>query len=173
VTQDGTERPVDVLIYGTGFHVTDQFIGMRLMGRGGLEIHEAWRKGMSAHLGVTVRGFPNFFIMLGPNTGLGHNSVVLMIEAQVRYVVQCLTLMRERKVAVMEVRAEAQKKFVEDLQRRLSGTVWKSGGCKSWYQDTHTGEITTVWPGSVIAYRRTMRSVVASEYELRAAPPAT
>lgn len=169
VTQDGTERPIDVLIYGTGFHVTDQFIGMQLVGRAGLEIHEAWRAGMNAHLGVTVAGFPNFFMMLGPNTGLGHNSVVLMIEAQVRYVVQCLKLMSERKQPVMEVKVEAQKKFVSDLHRRLSGTVWKSGGCKSWYQDTQTGEITTIWPGSVISYRKTLRSVAASEYELRGA----
>ena len=78
VTQDGIERPVDVLIYGTGFHVTDQFIGMKLFGRGGIEIHDAWRKRMSAYLGVTVSGFPNFFMLLGPNTGLGHSSMIYM-----------------------------------------------------------------------------------------------
>jgi len=166
VTNDGVERLVDVLIYGTGFHVTDQFIGMKLFGRRGVEIHDAWRNGMSAYLGVTVSGFPNFFILLGPNTGLGHNSVVLMIEAQVGYVIHCLRLMRGRKIAAMEVRAESQKHFAANIQNRMARTVWQSGGCRSWYQDTRTGENTTLWPGSVIGYLREMRSVSSSEYEL-------
>lgn len=169
VTQDGVERPVDVLIYGTGFHVTEQFIGMKLFGQSGIEIHDAWRNGLSAYLGVSVSGFPNFFMLLGPNTGLGHNSVVLMIEAQVGYVIQCLKLMRERNIAAMEVRAEAQRHFAANLRDHMARTVWQSGGCRSWYQDTHTGENTTLWPGSVIAYRRTMRSVSPSEYILRPA----
>jgi cation diffusion facilitator CzcD-associated flavoprotein CzcO len=171
VTEDGVERPVDVLIYGTGFYVTEQFIGMKLVGRDGIEIHDAWRNGISAYLGVTVAGFPNFFILLGPNTGLGHNSVVLMIEAQVGYVINCLKLMRERKIGAMEVRAEAQKHFAADVRDRMARTVWQSGGCRSWYQDTHTGENTALWPGSVIAYMRDMRSVSTAEYDLRPAPP--
>jgi cation diffusion facilitator CzcD-associated flavoprotein CzcO len=171
VTQDSVERPVDVLIYGTGFHVTEQFIGMKLFGRGGLEIHDAWRNGLSAYLGVSVNGFPNFFILLGPNTGLGHNSVVLMIEAQVRYVIKCLKLMRERNIGAMEVRAESQQHFAANLRDHMARTVWQSGGCRSWYQDTHTGENTALWPGSVIDYMRKMRSVAASEYVLRPAPP--
>jgi cation diffusion facilitator CzcD-associated flavoprotein CzcO len=172
VTKDGAERPVDVLIYGTGFHVTEQFIGMKLFGRNGLEIHDAWRNGLSAYLGVTVSGFPNFFMLLGPNTGLGHNSVVLMIEAQVRYVVNCLKLMRKRNISAMEVRAESQKHFAANLRDHMARTVWQSGGCRSWYQDTHTGENTTLWPGSVIHYFRAMRSVATSEYDLTPAPPA-
>jgi cation diffusion facilitator CzcD-associated flavoprotein CzcO len=172
VTEDGAERPVDVLIYGTGFHVTDQFLGMKLFGRDGLEIHDAWQKGMSAYLGVTVNGFPNFFILLGPNTGLGHNSVVLMIEAQVGYVIHCLKLMRESNVAAMEVRAESQQHFAANLREHMARTVWQAGGCRSWYQDTRTGENTALWPGSVIQYFRAMRSVAASEYHLRPAPPA-
>lgn len=172
VTQDGVERPIDVLIYGTGFRVTEQFIGMRLTGRNGVQIHDAWRNGMSAYLGLTVSGFPNFFILLGPNTGLGHNSVVLMIEAQVHYVINCLKLMRRRNVAVMEVRPEFQQHFAANIRHRMGRTVWQSGGCRSWYQDTHTGENTTLWPGSVIDYIRKMRSVSASEYDLRPTPPA-
>lgn len=165
VTGDGVERPADVLIFGTGFQVTEAFIGMRLTGRRGVEIHEIWRDGMSAYLGVTVSGFPNFFILLGPNTGLGHNSVVLMIEAQVHYVMQCLKLMRRQGMAVMEVRPDTQRKFAAQVRDRLSRTVWQAGGCRSWYQDTRTGENTTLWPGSVIGYSRAMRSVKASEYE--------
>jgi cation diffusion facilitator CzcD-associated flavoprotein CzcO len=171
LTRDGVERAVDALIFGTGFRVTEPLIGMRLFGRDGIEIHEAWRNGMSAYLGVTVNGFPNFFILLGPNTGLGHNSVVLMIEAQVGYVIRCLKLMRRKNVAAMEVRAESQQHFATDIQHRMSHTVWQSGGCRSWYQDTQTGENTTLWPGSVIDYMRTMRSVSASAYHLTPAPP--
>jgi cation diffusion facilitator CzcD-associated flavoprotein CzcO len=166
VTADGTERPADVLIFGTGFRATEPLIGIRLVGRGGVEIHDAWRERMSAYLGVTVSGFPNLFLLHGPNTGLGHNSVVLMIEAQVRYVMSCLSLMKREKKDVLEVRAESQKDFVADIHRRLAGTVWQSGGCHSWYQDQRTGENTTLWPGSVVAYTRRTRHVSPADYEL-------
>lgn len=166
ITSDGVERPIDVLIFGTGFRATEPLIGIRLVGRGGVEIHDAWRERMSAYLGITVSGFPNLFLLLGPNTGLGHNSVVLMIEAQVRYVMSCLTLMKRRKRQVLEVRPETQKQFVADIYRRLEGTVWQSGGCHSWYQDQRTGENTTLWPGSVVAYTRRTRAVSAADYEL-------
>jgi len=166
VTRDGVERPIDVLIYGTGFRATEPLIGCRVVGRGGVEIHDAWKERMSAYLGVTVTGFPNFFMLLGPNTGLGHNSVVLMIEAQVRYAVRCLKLMKRRKQRVIEVRAETQQRFVEEIYHRMSGTVWQSGGCHSWYQDQRTGEITTLWPGSVVSYLRRTRSVSPSDYQL-------
>jgi len=168
VTRDGVERPIDVLIYGTGFRATEPLIGCRLVGKGGVELHDAWQKRMAAYLGVTVTGFPNVFILLGPNTGLGHNSVILMIEAQVRYTMNCLKLMKRRKQRVLEVRPEVQHRFVEEIYRRMSGTVWQSGGCHSWYQDQQTGEITTLWPGSVVSYLRRMRSVAASDYELKA-----
>jgi cation diffusion facilitator CzcD-associated flavoprotein CzcO len=166
VTSDGVERPIDVLIYGTGFRATEPLIGCRVVGKDGVEIHEAWGKRMSAYLGVTVSGFPNFFMLLGPNTGLGHNSVVLMIEAQVRYTMDCLKLMNRRKQRVLEVRPEIQQSFVEEIYRRMAGTVWQSGGCKSWYQDQTTGEITTLWPGSVVSYLRRTRSVSPSDYKL-------
>jgi cation diffusion facilitator CzcD-associated flavoprotein CzcO len=166
VTSDGVERPIDVLIFGTGFRATEPLIGIRLVGREGAEIHDAWRERMSAYLGITVSGFPNLFLLLGPNTGLGHNSVVLMIEAQVRYVMSCLALMKRRKRRVLEVRQETQKQFVAEVHRRLQGTVWQSGGCNSWYQDQRTGENTTLWPGSVVAYVRKTRSVSPADYEL-------
>jgi cation diffusion facilitator CzcD-associated flavoprotein CzcO len=166
ITEDGVERPVDVLVYGTGFRATEPLIGCRVVGRGGMEIHDAWGKRMSAYLGVTVNGFPNFFMTLGPNTGLGHNSVVLMIEAQVRYTMECLKLLKHSKHRVIEVRADSQQRFVDEIYRRMGGTVWLSGGCQSWYQDQTTGEITTLWPGSVVAYLRRTRSVSPSDYEL-------
>jgi cation diffusion facilitator CzcD-associated flavoprotein CzcO len=167
VTADGVERPLDVLIYGTGFRVTEMFRGIRIVGREGVEIHDAWRERISAFLGITVAGFPNFFMLLGPNTGLGHNSVVLMIEAQVRYVMSCLRLMRKRGERAMEVRPETQQGFVAELRSRLKRTVWESGGCRSWYLDAQTGESPAIWPGSVIEYRKRTRTVSAEDYEFR------
>src|SRR5579859_4994598 len=126
----------------------------------------ARRERMSAFWGITVSSFPNFFLLLGPNTGLGHNSVVLMIEAQVRYVMSCLKMMKRQKRNVIEVRAEAQKQFVASVHERLKGTVWQSGGCKSWYQDQRTGENTALWPGSVLEYVRKTRHAARADYTL-------
>lgn len=164
VTSDRVERPVDVLIYGTGFRVTDMLLATRIIGRGGVEIHDAWKERISAYLGITVAGFPNFFLLLGPNTGLGHNSVVLMIEAQVRYVMSCLLMMKRRGQAVMEVREATQNSFADRIREKLAGTVWIAGGCRSWYQDQRTGESPVVWPGSVVDYRRRTRSASAEDY---------
>jgi len=164
VTGDGIERPVDVVIYGTGFRVTDMLLGTRIVGRDGVEIHDAWKERVAAFLGITVAGFPNFFLLLGPNTGLGHNSVVLMIEAQVRYVMSCLGMMQRRGQRVMEVRETSQRRFAERIREKLAGTVWIAGGCRSWYQDQRTGESPVVWPGSVVDYRRQTRSASAGDY---------
>ncbi|HEY7403343.1 MAG TPA: NAD(P)/FAD-dependent oxidoreductase [Candidatus Angelobacter sp.] len=166
VTQDGTEHPVDVLIYGTGFRTTEPLHDTAIVGRNGLEIHDAWKERISAYLGMTVSGFPNFFMLLGPNTGLGHNSVVLMSEAQIGYVMDCLRLMHRRGMKVMEVKAETQKSFVDELQSRLAGTVWQAGGCRSWYQDAKTGENPVIWPGSVVAYKRRTKVVAERDYVL-------
>ena len=166
ISEGGTERPVDVLIYGTGFRATEPLENVRIVGRDGLTIHDAWKERISAFLGVTVSGFPNFFILLGPNTGLGHNSVVLMSEAQIGYVMGCLNLMRRQGRHVMEVKPAIQKRFVDELQQRLADTAWQSGGCRSWYQDVRTGENPVIWPGSVVSYVRRTRSVSQVDYEL-------
>ena len=157
---------MDVIIFGTGFLATEVLRGARIVGRGGLDLHEAWRERVSAFLGVSVSGFPNFFMLLGPNTGLGHNSVVLMIEAQVRYVMSALKLMRRHGKKFMDLHAASQQRFVKLLKQRLAGTVWQSGGCRSWYQDQKTGENPTVWPGSVVEYIRRTRRVSVADYAL-------
>jgi cation diffusion facilitator CzcD-associated flavoprotein CzcO len=173
VTGDGAERPVDVLIYATGFRATEPLHDTRMAGRNGLEIHDAWKERISAYLGVTVSGFPNFFILLGPNTGLGHNSVVLMSEAQIGYVMKSLRLMRRRGAKVMEVKPETQRRFVEELRSRLAGTVWQAGGCRSWYQDAASGENPVIWPGSVVSYLRRTRAVAERDYTLYTDAPKT
>jgi len=163
-TPDGAEREVDAIVYATGFRVTEMLGGTPIYGRGGVELHEAWRERIGAYLGITVSGFPNFFLLLGPNTGLGHNSVVLMIEAQVEYVMNCLRLMRKCGASVMELKPERLRAFVEEIRARLPGTVWESGGCKSWYQDERTGETPAVWPGSVVEYQRRTRRAGEGDY---------
>jgi cation diffusion facilitator CzcD-associated flavoprotein CzcO len=151
VTRDGTARQVDTIIFGTGFHVTDMPIARALRGRGGRTLAEAWHGGLSALLGTTVAGFPNLFLLLGPHTGLGHMSVVFMIECQVNYLLGALRHMDRPGVAAIEPTEQAQRAFAAEMDRRMSGTVWTTGGCRSWYMDA-TGKVTTLWPGYTFSY---------------------
>jgi hypothetical protein len=121
---------------------------------------------MQAYLGTSIAGFPNMFMLVGPNTGLGHNSIVFMIESQVEYVLGALRAMDARGVASVDVRREVQDAYNEELQSRLSGTVWSTGGCASWYLDD-TGRITTLWPGSTWPFRQRTRRFDPACYTLR------
>jgi len=153
VTEDGVEHAVDVIIYGTGFHVTDLPMAERLHGRGGRSLAQASGGSLAAYKGTTIAGFPNLFMLLGPNTGLGHNSVVFMIEAQLRYVMSALAALRREGLRTLEVRPDAQDAFNQEIQRRMQGTVWMTGGCASWYLDA-SGRNTTLWPGFTWPFRR-------------------
>ena len=124
---------------------------------------------MEAYLGTSVAGFPNLFTIVGPNTGLGHNSMVVMMEAQYRYVLDALRLMRRRGLRALDVRPAVQANFNERLQRRMSRTVWASG-CSAWYQDEN-GKNTTLWPGFTFAYRWLTRRFRPERYELREKTP--
>jgi cation diffusion facilitator CzcD-associated flavoprotein CzcO len=172
VTRDGRERQVDTIIFGTGFHVTDTPIATRLRGGDGRSLAEVWAGGMAAHRGTTVAGFPNLFLLLGPNTGLGHTSVVLMAEAQAGYVIEALRHMRTSSLGAIAVRPEAQAVFNDGVQRAMAGTVWTAGGCASWYLDGH-GRNTTLWPDFSFRFRRLLRRFDAGSYEQRPVPPAT
>ena len=133
--------------------------------RDGLRLVDAWAgAGMGAYQGITVAGFPNYFMLLGPNTGLGHNSIVSMIEVQVRHVLDCLEALRGGAWAI-EVRPEAQARFLERIQTRLADSIWQTGGCRSWYLDAQ-GRNTTLWPDSVMAYRRSARRARMTDYRL-------
>jgi cation diffusion facilitator CzcD-associated flavoprotein CzcO len=149
VTADGTRRPVDAIIYGTGFHVTDGLGDVTVTGPDGRTLADAWATGMEGYLGTVVAGFPNLFTLLGPNTGLGHNSVVFMAEAQVRYVMRCLGLVR--RFGRVAVSGPAQQRFNGWLHRRMRRTVWSVGGCRSWYLDER-GVNRALWPGSSASF---------------------
>ncbi len=162
VSADGVQHPADVIIYGTGFHVSTGFETLRITGRGGLKIQDAWTDGPEAHLGSTVSGFPNMFLMLGPNTGLGHSSVLFMAEAQTRYIRSALRLLK-RGAQRIEVRRAAQADFNHSLQRRLADAVWSKGGCRSWYVDPD-GKNRTLWPGFTFSYWWRTRRLNPAEY---------
>lgn len=164
--QDGSEHRLDVLIHATGFDVTGSFARTDLVGRDGLRLSDAWSEGMGAYQGITVAGFPNFFFMLGPNTGLGHNSVIAMIEIQAQHILDCLTALQRPRVRAIEVRPEAQARFLDRIRARMADSIWLTGGCRSWYLDAR-GRNTTLWPDSVIAYRRSARRARLSDYDLR------
>jgi cation diffusion facilitator CzcD-associated flavoprotein CzcO len=146
VTADGVAHPADVIIYGTGFKVIGALAGLNVTGRDGRVLD-----GTEAYQGVTVDGFPNFFMLLGPNTGLGHTSVVFMIESQVQHVMSCLKMLARDKADTIEVSASAQQRFNRGLQRRLRRAVWSAGGCHSWYLDTD-GVNRALWPGFSFEY---------------------
>ena len=170
VTGAGEEVEVDAIIFGTGFNVTDMPVASYVRGRDGRTLDEHWEGSPRAHLGSTVPGFPNLFMLLGPNTGLGHSSMVYMIESQVAYVIDALQEMRRRGAGTAEVQAEAVRDFNDAIDERMEDTVW-STGCSSWYLDD-TGRNATLWPDWTFAFRRRASRFDASEYELGAGDPA-
>ncbi|MBT2224830.1 NAD(P)/FAD-dependent oxidoreductase [Nonomuraea sp. NEAU-A123] len=161
----GVEHEVDVIIYGTGFKVTEALQRQRIVGRDGLKIQDAWQDGIETYYGISTAGFPNLFFLLGPNTGLGHNSVVFMIESQVRYVMDCLRLLSKTRARAIDVKPGRQREFNRRLRERLDPLVWNAGGCTSWYLDEH-GVNRTIWPGFTFEYWARTRKMKPGAYEL-------
>ena len=172
VDAEGVEREADTIVFGTGFHVTNPPIAERIHGADGRTLAEHWQGSISAHLGTMISGYPNLFVMTGPNTGLGHNSIVFMIESQLNLVIDCLRTMDELDAETVEVREEAQRAYNAELEAASEGTVWTAGRCMSWYLDD-TGRNSTLWPLSSYAFRRRTRRFDPGEYLLtaRAATP--
>lgn len=168
VMADGHETKVDAIILGTGFQATAPLPPGVIVGRGGLDITERWSGGIEAFKGISVSGFPNLFILNGPNTGLGHNSVIFMLEAQVRYVMDGLAAMEQSGVGALEVRPAVEANFNRHLQRRLARTVWASG-CRSWYLDAN-GRNVTLWPGFTVEYWWRTRRFRLRDYQTPAPP---
>jgi cation diffusion facilitator CzcD-associated flavoprotein CzcO len=162
VTTDGVEHPADCIIFGTGFRATDPFGGIDVRGHGGRSLADAWKNGMEAYLGTTVAGFANLFILTGPNTGIGHTSLLVMIESQLAYVLDALGTISERGLRTVEVKPEVQRAFVADLDDRSRRTVWESG-CMSWYLD-QAGRNRTVWPDFTFKFRLKTRRFDVERY---------
>jgi cation diffusion facilitator CzcD-associated flavoprotein CzcO len=170
-TKDGVDRTVDAIVLATGFEAAEQVAPFEIRGRDGQELNEVWTEGAEAYLGTSVAGFPNLFMLVGPNTGLGHTSMIVMIESQVAYVLDAVKRMRARGLESVEVRPDVQAAYNAHLQRRLANTVWASG-CMSWYL-TRTGKNTTLWPGFTFEFRWRTRRFDASAYDERVALSST
>ena len=166
ITRDGQERKIDCLIYGTGF-ITDPRIYLKsfnCFGLGGLELKQAWQAGAESYYGICTKHFPNLFQLLGPNTVLGHNSVIFMIEAQVNYIIQLIKLVNTSSARAVVVRDEVQDQFNVRVQQQLKGTVWQSG-CVSWYQQDG-GKNFALWPTYTWKYWLETRTLNPKDYQL-------
>ncbi|RSO07909.1 cyclohexanone monooxygenase [Streptomyces sp. WAC 06783] len=172
VASDGTETEADAIVFGTGFHVTDMPIAHRVTGANGTTLAEEWKDGMEALRGTTAAGFPNFLTIIGPNTGLGNSSMILMIESQLNYLVD---FMRQLDVLggkiALNARPSAVHAWTRGVQKRMERTVWNTGGCDSWYLDSN-GRNTTAWPGTTAEFRKVTRQVDLAEYEVLRVPAA-
>jgi cation diffusion facilitator CzcD-associated flavoprotein CzcO len=164
VTKDGRERPVDLVVYATGFKASEFLAPMEIRGRSGHDLRQAWKDGAEAYLGITVSGFPNLFMLYGPNTNLGHNSIIYMLESQIRYVTACVQAIFARRLKYVDVKSRVQAEFNEELRRRMQRSAW-SGDCSSWYK-TASGTNTNNWPGFTFAYRRRTREPDFGHYEV-------
>ena len=160
----GVEREADVIIFGTGFQVTDMPVGQAVKGRGGKTMDEVWQGSPNAYLGTSIPGFPNLFMLLGPNTGLGHSSMIYMIESQIEHVIDALAEMRRHDADTVEVREDAAREFNAEIDKRHEGAVWNTG-CASWYLDD-TGRNATLWPDWTFRFRQRTAKFEPSKYEL-------
>jgi cation diffusion facilitator CzcD-associated flavoprotein CzcO len=165
VTADATERKVDCIIFGTGFAATEFLTPMKVTGLRGRDLHQIWKNGAEAYLGITVAGFPNFFMLYGPNTNLAHNSVVYMIESQIRFVMACLARLCRDEIRSLEVKKEIQDRFNAKLQQRLQKATW-SKGCTSWYL-TAAGQNVANWPGYSLEFRLRTRAPKWDDYAVQ------
>jgi cyclohexanone monooxygenase len=161
----GDEHEVDTIIFGTGFHATDPPIADRVYGRDGRSLAETWGGSFEAYLGTTIPGFPNAFLTLGPNLGNGHNSALIIVEAQLRYIVDALRTMERERVSSLDVRREVSDAWNEQVQEALGGTVWNAGGCHSWYLNAE-GRNVAIYPWTTIDMRRRMRGFDLDDFEL-------
>jgi cation diffusion facilitator CzcD-associated flavoprotein CzcO len=160
--RDGSVRDLDAVVFATGFASQKLIAPMRVTGPDGRTLDDIWAGGPRAHLGMTVAGMPNLFLIYGPNTNLGHNSVIFMLECQFAYILECLQALQRRGLEVMEVRQEAMDAFDADVQERLRDSVW-SAGCSSWYKN-EDGRIVNNWVGAASRYWLATRRPRLSDY---------
>ena len=168
VADDGSEREVDTIILGTGFHVTDQPIAHRVRGVSGDTLAATWAGSPQAYRGTTIHGFPNLFLVLGPNLAIGHNSAFIVIESQIRYAMSALRAMRDKDIARLEVHETAQRDYNVRVQKALQGTVWNTGGCSSYYIDAN-GLNSTGFPWSTLTMQRLLAEFDTVNYHTVAA----
>lgn len=163
-TKDGVLHSFDAMVFGTGFKATEFLSPMEIKGQDDRNLNEVWKNGAEAYLGLSVAGFPNFFMLYGPNTNLGHNSIVYMIESQVRYILSALNTMAEKGFRALSPKPQAMKKYNEKLNVRFGKFVWDTG-CTNWYTN-EAGKNTNNWPGHTYEYSRRTKEIDLSEFDL-------
>ncbi|MBO0776627.1 MAG: NAD(P)/FAD-dependent oxidoreductase, partial [Actinobacteria bacterium] len=166
--QDGSAHEVDAIIFATGFRATDMPIAHRIHGADGRTLAETWQGDMRALRGTTIAGFPNLCLVIGPNTGLGHNSMVYIIESQLSYILDYLDKLERAGAAALDTRPAAQERWCADVEQRMAPSVWATGGCVSWYLNK-AGRNPTLWPASTLRFRQETRRVDLREYDTIAA----
>lgn len=166
VAADGSQREVDTIIFGAGFQDQDPPLTHHTYGKEGRSIAANWAGSPKAYFGTTVAGFPNLFVLQGPNTGIEHSSVILMMEAQVNHIIKVMKYMNKSNIEIIEPTERAQKDYVDKVERSMQGTVWTSGGCDSWYLDKSSRN-STLWPGFTFSSNRLLSSFNSKDYEGR------
>jgi len=152
LTNKGEQLDLDLIVYSTGYDATDGVISYPVIGKGGQSVQEVWREYPRAYLGTAMPGFPNLFIVTGPNTGIGHTSAIFVIEAQMEYIVRAIKAVRQRQARSIEVKPQAEADYTAMIHREMKQTVWQSGGCHSWYQ-SKSGHVIAMFPGFSFTFR--------------------
>ncbi|MCB1180367.1 MAG: NAD(P)/FAD-dependent oxidoreductase [Leptospiraceae bacterium] len=163
---NGTHIEADIIITATGFKAADDVVPFDVIGKNGVSLEKEWEEGAQAFLGTTIKGFPNLFMIVGPNTGLGHNSMVYMIEAQTNYSIKALRFIKKNKISSLEVKPEIQKKYNDSLQEKLEKSIWNTGGCASWYLNKN-GRNTTLWPGFTFEFKKLTEKFNINDYSIQ------
>ncbi|PJZ68101.1 4-hydroxyacetophenone monooxygenase [Leptospira perolatii] len=164
IGSDNVEHKVDAIVFATGFQAAEATPPFEVKGKNQMDLADIWKNGPEAYLGTCVSGFPNFFMIVGPNTGLGHSSMILMIESQAQYILQCIRSLRKKNVKYLDVKQSAQDKFNREIHDRLAKSVWSTGGCVSWY-NTQSGKNTTLWPGFTFEFKARTYFLKTSDFE--------
>ena len=165
VAASGNSYELDVLVLATGFNSTRPSIAGHIRGRHSRLLSDEWSNGMAAHASTTVHGFPNMYVLDGPNAALGHNSAIYMIETQVSYVLSALDHLAGSGADALDVTAEAVHSYMRDIDKMAQDTVWVKGGCTSWYRDERTGRVTLLWPDSATSFRDRLATFTPVSYE--------
>ncbi|MDI2595095.1 NAD(P)/FAD-dependent oxidoreductase [Pseudomonas sp. 681] len=164
-TLDGEHLDLDLIIWSTGYDATDGVISYPVSGKNGVQLRDVWAQYPRAYLGTSLPGFPNLFIVTGPNTGIGHTSALFIIESQMNYILDCIRTLKEKDLRSIEVRPEAERTYTDMIHREMERTVWKSGGCHSWYQ-SKSGHVIAMFPGFSFSYYRLTRTLKPADHIL-------
>lgn len=164
-TQDGQHIEVDLIIWSTGYDATDGVISYPVSGKNAVQLRDVWAQYPRAYLGTSLPDFPNLFIVTGPNTGIGHTSALFIIESQMNYILDCIRTVQAKGLRSIEVRPEAERTYTEMIHREMERTVWKSGGCHSWYQ-SKSGHVIAMFPGFSFSYHRLTRALKPADHIL-------